>query len=100
MSWSRELTGSRICFARSASRPGDSIAFCLENHPRFYDVLWGAHDAGLYFSAISSRLKAEEIAYIAGDCNAMVLISSAALAPQVSGVMSRVLQQRLPRLLD
>jgi acyl-CoA synthetase (AMP-forming)/AMP-acid ligase II len=81
-------------------RPGDSIAFCLENHPRFYDVLWGAHDAGLYFSAISSRLKSDEIAYIAGDCNARVLISSLALAPQVSGVMSRLQQPCRGYLLD
>jgi acyl-CoA synthetase (AMP-forming)/AMP-acid ligase II len=70
--------------------PGASIAFCLENHPRFFDILWAAHDAGLYFTAISSRLKTEEIAYIANDCGARVLISSKALAAQVAGVPALV----------
>ena len=28
-------------------RPGDHMAFCLENHPRFFEVAWGAHYAGL-----------------------------------------------------
>jgi acyl-CoA synthetase (AMP-forming)/AMP-acid ligase II len=72
--------------------PGASIAFCLQNQPRFFDLLWAAHDAGLYFTAISSRLKTDEIAYIARDCGARVLISSRALAAQVAGVPAEIRQ--------
>jgi long-chain acyl-CoA synthetase len=58
-------------------RPGDHVAFCLENHPRFLQLAWGAHYAGLYYTAISSRLTTDEIAYIVDDCGARVFITSA-----------------------
>lgn len=58
-------------------RPGDHVAWCLENHPWFLSLAWGAHYAGLYYTAISSRLTGEEIAYIVDDCNAKVFIASA-----------------------
>jgi long-chain acyl-CoA synthetase len=57
--------------------PGDHVAFCMENHPWFLAIAWGAHYAGLYYTAISSRLTAEEIAYIVDDCGAKVYITSA-----------------------
>ncbi len=57
--------------------PGDHVAFCLENHPWFLSIAWGAHYAGLYYTAISSRLTAEEISYIVGDCGARAFITSA-----------------------
>ena len=52
--------------------PGDHVAFCLENHPWFLSLAWGAHYAGLYYTAISSRLTAEEIAYIVDDWDGSV----------------------------
>ena len=57
-------------------RRGDSIAFMLENHPRFFEICWGAQRAGLYYTAISSRLTAPEAAYIVQDCEAKVFITS------------------------
>jgi long-chain acyl-CoA synthetase len=64
-------------FFRSVGlQPGDHVAFCLENHPRFYAIAWGAHYAGLYYTAISSRLTTEETQYIVGDCGAQVFITS------------------------
>jgi long-chain acyl-CoA synthetase len=80
--------------------PGASIAFCLENQPQFFEILWGAHDAGLYFTAISSRLKTEEIAYIANDCEARVLIASQALAAQVAGVPAQMRHPCQAYMLD
>ena len=26
--------------------PGDHVAFCMENHPRYLEVAWGCHYAG------------------------------------------------------
>ena len=57
-------------------QPGDHVAFCLENHPWFLSLVWGAHYAGLYYTAISSRLTADEVAYIVDDCGARVFIVS------------------------
>ncbi|MFZ4517569.1 MAG: acyl-CoA synthetase [Microthrixaceae bacterium] len=58
-------------------KPGDHVAFCLENHPWFLSIAWGAHYAGLYYTAISSRLTADEAGYIVDDCGARVFITSA-----------------------
>ena len=57
--------------------PGDHVAFCMENHPWFLSLAWGAHYAGLYYTAISSRLTVEEIGYIVDDCGARAFITSA-----------------------
>jgi long-chain acyl-CoA synthetase len=59
---------------------GDHVAFCIENQSHFHAVAWGCHYAGLLYTAISTRLTAEEMAYIVNDCGARVLIMSAALA--------------------
>ena len=45
---------------------GDHVAFCLENHPRFFELCWAAQRAGLIYTAISSRLTPDEAEYIAG----------------------------------
>jgi acyl-CoA synthetase (AMP-forming)/AMP-acid ligase II len=71
-------------------REGDSIALCLENHPCYFEVCWAAHNAGLYYTPISSRLKTEEIAYIARDCGARALVTSAAMAAVVAGLPERL----------
>ena len=58
-------------------RSGDHIAFFVENHPRFFELCWGAKRAGLYYTAISSFLTAEEVAYIVNDSGARLLVSTA-----------------------
>jgi long-chain acyl-CoA synthetase len=74
-------------------RPGDHMAFCLENHPSFFAIAWGAHYAGLIYTAISSRLTAEETEYIINDCGARAFITSsykADVASQLVGRMPKV----------
>jgi long-chain acyl-CoA synthetase len=58
-------------------QPGDHVAFCMENHPRFLPVAWGCHYAGLYYTAMSSRLNDEEMQYILDDCGARAFITTA-----------------------
>ncbi|MFG1866054.1 acyl-CoA synthetase [Microbispora bryophytorum] len=67
-------------------KPGDHIAFMLENHPLFLVIAWAAHRSGLYYTAISSRLQADELTYIVDNCGARVFISSAKLAGVASAV--------------
>jgi len=59
---------------------GDHIAFLLENTPRFFEICWGAQRAGLYFTAISTRLLAHEVDYIVRDSGARLFITSAEMA--------------------
>ena len=65
---------------------GDHMAFCLENRIEFLPLAWGAHYAGLYYTAISSRLTADEIAYIVDDCGARVFVTSPYKADAVEAV--------------
>jgi long-chain acyl-CoA synthetase len=61
-------------------RSGDGIALFAENHPRYHQILWAAQRSGLYYTAISSRLTGEEVAYIVNDCGAKVFITTRAMA--------------------
>ena len=57
---------------------GDHIALFSENHPRYLEACWAADRSGLYYTAINSHLTAEELAYIVDDCDARIVITSAA----------------------
>ncbi len=59
---------------------GDHVALLLENHPRFFELAWGAQRAGLVYTPVGSRLTADEAAYIVRDCGAKLVVSSAKLA--------------------
>jgi len=72
---------------------GDSVAFCMDNTPRYYELLWAAQRSGLRFTAISSKLTAGELEYIVKDCEAKAFVASKgvsdialALAPLIPGV--------------
>ena len=71
---------------RSAGvQPGDHVAFCMENHPRYFEVAWGCHYAGAVYTAASSRLTSGELSYILRDCEAKVFITSKYKADQADG---------------
>jgi acyl-CoA synthetase (AMP-forming)/AMP-acid ligase II len=59
-------------------RRGDHIALCMENNEHFHVVCWAAQRAGLYYTAISSRLTPPEVEYIVNDCGAKAFVSSLA----------------------
>ncbi|WP_416401192.1 acyl-CoA synthetase [Alicycliphilus denitrificans] len=58
-------------------RPGDGIAVMLENHPRYFEILWAAQRSGLYYTPISRHLRTEEVSHIVRDCGARMLLCSA-----------------------
>lgn len=57
-------------------KKGDHIAFLMQNTLAFMEICWAAQRAGLYYTAVSHYLTAEEIAYIVKDCGAKVVITS------------------------
>jgi long-chain acyl-CoA synthetase len=67
-------------FRTDGLRPGDKVAFFLENVPDYFALIWGAQRSGLWFVAISSKLTSAEIDYILQDSGATVLIAGAGLA--------------------
>src|SRR5262245_66673764 len=69
-------------------RPGDHVAICMENHPRYLEVLWGCHYAGLIYTACSSRLTSGELSYIINDCGARVFVTSTYKADQAAEIVA------------
>src|SRR5215213_11633548 len=60
---------------------GDHVALLIENQARFFEVCWAAQRSGLYYTAINTHLTADEVAYIAEDCDARAFVTSAAMGP-------------------
>jgi acyl-CoA synthetase (AMP-forming)/AMP-acid ligase II len=84
-------------FRANGVQIGDGIAIFMENNARYLEVTWAAQRAGLYYTAISSRLTAEEAAFIIADCNAKILITSAGMAQVAAQMVERTpnLKRRL-----
>ncbi|MDH2051882.1 AMP-binding protein [Achromobacter marplatensis] len=79
VTWRELELRSRKCAAAlldAGLQAGDGIAVFLENHPRFFELLWAAHRVGLYYTTISRHLKREEARYIIENCDARVLFYS------------------------
>lgn len=86
---------------------GDKVAICLDNHPMYLVLAWGAQRAGLFMTTLPYRLTAPEIAYILQDSGAKVIFGSESLAPvldEVSKLLPTVKEFRFdstgPKSLD
>ncbi len=63
-------------FRSAGLQPGDHVALCLENNIEYLALCWGAHYAGLVYTAMSSRLTTDEMSYIIENCEARAFITS------------------------
>lgn len=82
VTWSELERRSRACASLLAARglkEGDGIAIFLDNHPRYFEIVWAAHRTGLYYTTISRHLKGAEMLYILQDCGARVVFCSPSL---------------------
>ena len=84
----------------SGLQPGDHIAICLENHPRYMEVLWGCEYAGLIYTAASSRLTTDELSYVINDCDARAFITSRYKAEQAAETLPLTPDVELRLMLD
>ena len=62
----------------SGLRRLDHIAILMENNPAMVVVCSGGERTGVYYTCINSYLSPDEAAYIVNDCQARLVISSAA----------------------
>ncbi len=74
-------------FRGAGLEAGDHVAFCMENRLDYLAIMWGCHYAGLYYTAISSRLNTDEVAYIVDDCGARAFIASPYLNDVATGII-------------
>ena len=84
----RSNQGAQL-FRTLGLKRGDTIALLLENHARYFEILFAAQRSGLFFTAMSTRLSAKEAEYIIRDCGAKALIVSASLAGQAAELLQR-----------
>ncbi|WP_241673103.1 AMP-binding protein [Lacisediminimonas profundi] len=87
VTWRELELRSRKCAAAmvdAGMQTGDVIAVYLENHPRYFEILWAAHRIGLYYTTISRHLKQEEVQYIIEDSDAKLLFCSSATLDGIS----------------
>jgi long-chain acyl-CoA synthetase len=80
-------------------RPGDRIALVVENHPRFHELCFGAHRAGVVYTALSTRLTAGEAAYIVDDCGARVVVATADTLSVAAGLDAAAVPRVEARLM-
>ncbi len=84
----------------SGLQVGDHVAICLENHSRYFEVIWGCHYAGLIYTACSSRLTSDELTYIINDCGAKAFITSKYMADQAAEISDLIPNVHLRLMLD
>jgi len=82
-------------FRAAGLATGDHIALALENRPELFVVTWAAQRAGLYYTACSTRLNADELQYIVEDCGARALIGSAETIDALDAVHAPAIELRL-----
>ena len=75
--------------------PGDHVAILMENHIRYFEVVWAALRSGLYYTPVNWHLTAPEVDYVVADCGARSVVASMARADQVVG-----LDIELPLMID
>ena len=85
-------------FREAGLKPGDAIAIFMDNNARFYEICWAAQRAGLYYTAVSSRLTAGEIEYIVDDCGARMFFTSIALKPVAEELVKRNKMAKVERM--
>jgi len=79
VTWQALEQRSRRCAAMLLAQglgSGDGIAVFLDNHLRYFEILWAAHRIGLYYTTVSCHLKAAEVLHIVNDCGAKALFTS------------------------
>jgi len=67
-------------FVSIGLKPGDHIAYILENNEYVHQIAWAGRRAGIYYTPINYHLKYEESSYIVRDSEARLLIAQPSTA--------------------
>jgi long-chain acyl-CoA synthetase len=87
----RERTDTMVSLlAGRGLRYADHLALLFGNEPQVFPVAWAAQRTGLYFTPINWHLTAAESAYVVGDCDAKILLTSPMQHDLVSAICAAV----------
>ncbi len=70
--------------------PGDRVAIVMHNRPDYLEALFGIWHAGLVAIPVNARLHRDEIAYILDHSGSAVVITDAAHADDVEGLVGSI----------
>ncbi|MET0179713.1 MAG: AMP-binding protein, partial [Novosphingobium sp.] len=74
----RANQGAQLLRAKGI-KPGESISVMIENDLAFFELYWAAQRTGVYFTPISTKLTADEVAYIVEDSDSRLLVIGSSL---------------------
>ncbi|CAG4886994.1 acyl-CoA synthetase [Paraburkholderia saeva] len=72
-------------------RAGDHVAVLMDNHIRYFEIVWAAMRSGLVITAINRFLTPDEAAYIVADSNAKAIVCSHGVR-----ALAEALSERMP----
>src|SRR6478609_5652731 len=87
-------------FRAQGLQRGDHMAFLFDNHSKFFEVVWGAARAGLYFTPISYYLQHDEIEYIINNCHAKVLVVAEKFADKIKPILDKLPEVQVCYMVD
>ncbi len=93
VTWSelrRRVVAAANALVDAGLRAGDHVAFCIENRVELVVLVWACQDAGFRYTPVSTRLTAEEVGFIVGDCGAKVFLHTAVTAEAATAVSDGV----------
>ena len=73
-------------FRRIGLERGDTVALLMDNHARYFELVWAAQRSGLFYVCISCRLTLPETDYIVRDSGARALVVSEGVGVIVNGL--------------
>jgi acyl-CoA synthetase (AMP-forming)/AMP-acid ligase II len=86
-------------FLQQGLAQGDTVAFFLENQPRYLELVWAAKIAGLYYVCISRQLNSADVSYILVNSGARVLITSRAMSAVAAEALESLPQGTIRSLM-
>jgi fatty-acyl-CoA synthase len=78
---------------------GDRLAVFMENHPRYFEVVWAGLRSGLYVVPVNCHLTAQEAGYIIADSGARAMVTTTSLGDVVNQIAPRDLESASARLM-
>ncbi len=76
-------------FRKFGLQPKDHVAILMENHIRFFVIVWAALRSGLIITPMSTHLLEEEVAYIITNCEAKLFITTKKFEQLATGLKAK-----------
>ena len=76
-------------FRKLGLQSKDHVAMLMENHVRFFEIIWAALRSGIIITPISTHLIEEEVTYILNNSEAKLFITTKKFADLAANLLSK-----------